>query len=410
MADLLKRVAPGDLITNEKWNLIVDAVNELLQTGQSSGLTIASIVPAGTVAEPIRIGTVLQITGQSFGYSVGQSSVTFQSEFGSFVVPRSAMLTGSSDTRLLLIVPAMPGLPQAGANAALRVDNGVAQDQRSVFVTPVVVTLQGDVFVNWRSDVTPNPAPNPLVVNQPAEFAYRVTTGTNLPAAFDLSAAITDASVPVPAGLVDSIQFLDRTHGNVLIPNKRVDMGKAEVRDINLRIPTLPSAFGAQTFTLRVTAAAGTIVGTDARSFTVGTPVPPSDPTIDLQQTGTFPVAPSGSSDPPANNALLEGTTIKLRAGWQLILIFNARFTPTGTPPFVYEVSIQPKSGTLTGWTLQLVNTAPTLTVAAGETRMVMFGATATSTADATGTIVFRVRRQGAASDQTKEYSLQRLT
>ena len=61
MAQLLNRVQPGDVITAEMWNLLVDAVNELLQAGQTTGIQIAAMLPAGTQSEPIRISTLKEM-------------------------------------------------------------------------------------------------------------------------------------------------------------------------------------------------------------------------------------------------------------------------------------------------------------------------------------------------------------
>ena len=110
MAQLLNRAQPGDVITAELWNLVVDTINELLQSGQTTGIQIAAMLPAGTVGEPIRALVALQITGQNFGYSLGQTRVTFERSGGNVVVSRDQMLAGSSDSRLLFIVPPIPGL------------------------------------------------------------------------------------------------------------------------------------------------------------------------------------------------------------------------------------------------------------------------------------------------------------
>src|SRR6185295_12300116 len=171
MAQLLKKAQPGDIITADDWNLVVDAINELLQSGQSSGIKVAALLPGGTQIDPIRVGTIQQITGQNFGFSIGQSKVTFESGTISATVLRAQMLAGSFDERLLFIMPPIPGLTPAGLNMTMRVNNGVAEDTRSVFVMPVVIDLTGDMFVTFRAD-TPNPQPNPLEtgVGKAADF------------------------------------------------------------------------------------------------------------------------------------------------------------------------------------------------------------------------------------------------
>jgi hypothetical protein len=142
----------------------------VLQSGQTGGIQINALLPAGTEADPMRVGTAQQISGQSFGYSIGQTTVTFQGPAGPVVVRRQDMLIGSSDTRLLFTVPTIPNLPQGGASMPMRVDNGIAHDTRTVFVRPVIFTVSGDVFVTWRTGTTPNPNPNPLQADAAAQF------------------------------------------------------------------------------------------------------------------------------------------------------------------------------------------------------------------------------------------------
>jgi hypothetical protein len=97
----------------------VDAINELLQSGQQSGLYITATLPIGTMDQPFRIGTLIQVTGQGFGFSIGQTKVTFrlQAAGGHTVeVLRADMLAGSSDTRLLFIMPPLQAILERMAN------------------------------------------------------------------------------------------------------------------------------------------------------------------------------------------------------------------------------------------------------------------------------------------------------
>jgi hypothetical protein len=407
MAQLLNRAQPGQIITAELWNLVVDAINELLQSGQTNGIQIAAMLPAGTVGEPIRVLVALQITGQNFGYALGQTRVTFERSGGNVVVSRDQMLTGSSDTRLLFIVPPMPGLTQTGETMTLRLSNGVADDVRSVFVMPIVITLTGDVFVNWRSDVSPNPNPNPVAINQQARFNYQLQTGINLPASFDLSADIVNATVPIPPGLISSIQFLNPD--GTQISDRTLQMGRNETRNIVVRIPQIPASFDDETFTLNVTASAGGVTGTDSRSFTVGTAVAPPDPNIEIQQTGVVLIdVASGNVDTNPSNGGLAGSTISLRAGKQMFVMFNlTRLGVAGT----YDITITPGSGT-TGWSQRLENTLTPVVVTINNdptTRFVQFSVTASEGSSATGAVVFGIKRRGAAEEFSKEYALQLL-
>jgi hypothetical protein len=418
MAQRLNRVERGDIITADMWNVIVDAVNELLESSQTSGIKITALMPAGTNSEPLRIGTLVQIVGQSFGYSVGQASVSFEGGFGSVNVPYPQLLLGSSDTRLTFLMPPIPGLTQTGTTVSMRVSNGVADDVRSVFVMPIVVSLQGDMFVNWRATVpigaVSNPNPNPLQTGQAATFAYQLQSATNLPATYMLSADILNASVPVPSNLVDSIRFLDQSPiagGNFGpgsdIPNKSVQLGKGETRNIYIRIPSLPAGFANATFTLRVTASStgtvGNVTGSDARTFTVGTIVTPPDPNIELQETGHL-VLNSTTGDIDDSLGQLVGSTIQLKRGGQMVIQLNAHYKQSGT----YDIT--PPDLTQTGWTLVLLQTPTSQVINSNdETHLLQFGVTAGQNAIANSSMVLRIKRQGASSDQTKEYTLQLL-
>ena len=419
MAQLLKKAQAGDIITAEDWNLVIDAINELLQSGQQSGIKIAASLPPGTTIDPIRIGTITQISGQNFGFSIGQTKVTFESGTSSVTILRAQMLTGSFDERLLFMMPPVPGMTPSGMQMTMHVNNGIAEDTRSVFVMPVVIDLTGDMFVTFRSDFAPNPKPNPLEsgAGKSAEFRYRLQTGINMPAAFGLTAEILNATITLPQGFVDSIEFRD--DADQVISSKQVQMGKNESRNITVRIPEIPTAFANQSFTLKVSATSGAVVGVDQRSFTVGAPVTPPDPNIEANQTSfTLIDTTTGNPETPtAQTGILDGTTIKLKVGKRGVVNFSTKFTKAG----VYDITIAAKQGTtLTNWTPEMTpdsvgTPSPgkvTVTVANDNDqtlRTEKFRVTPTAGASSTGTIVFRIKRQGATSDFSKEYGVQLL-
>lgn len=424
MAQPLKKAQPGDVITAEDWNLVVDAINELLQSGQQTGITIAAVLPAGTQIDPIRIGTIVQITGQNFGYSIGQSKVTFMSSITGTVVAtvfRPSMLEGSFDGRLLFMMPAIPDITPSGLQMTMRVHNGVAEDHRSVFVMPLVNELAGDMFVTLRADVPPNPEPNPIVTGQGANFRYRLQAGINRPAVFALSAEFPNPPAGMPVGFVNLVEFRDES--NNLITNKQIEFGTNDVRNILVRIPEIPTALNGQTFTFKVTSASGTVVGTDQRSVTVGAPIPPTDPNIEANQTSfTLLDMTTGAAETPTpSTGILDGTTIKLRVGKRGVVTFSTRFTLAGT----YEITMLPKAGAvLTGWTPEMTpdsvgtrspdGTKVTVTVASNNDqtlRTEKFRVTPVAGATATGTIVFKIKRTSptTTAEFSKEYGVQLL-
>jgi hypothetical protein len=413
MAQLLVHAEPGDVITAADWNLVVDAINELLQAGQTTGIKLAAMLPLGTIDQPVKIGQLVQLTGQGFGFSIGQSKVIFtaplQGGTQTVTVLRANMLEGSSDERLLFIMPPIPNIPQIGAPTTMRVNNGLAEDHRSVYVAPVVINLTGDIFVNWRADAAPNPNPNPLQsgVGKSAVFNYRLQAGTNLPATFTLSADIINATVAVPQGLVSSIEFRDDLDN--LISSKQVEMGKSESRNIKVRIPEVPSTFASQSFSLKVTATSGSVTGTDQRTFTVGQQVQPPDPNIQVIQ-GTPVVFDVTSGDVDSNpaNGRLEGATIKLKANKQMVIGFDVQLLQAGN----YDITMQPKPGnTLTGWQRDVIDTQNPLPVGPNDqtSKFVQIGITANQGAVASGGFIFRIKRQGATNDWFKEFDVQLL-
>jgi len=423
MAQLIKKAQPGDIITAEDWNLVVDAVNQLLQSGQQSGIKIAATLPPGTIIDPFRIGTITQITGQNFGFSIGQTKVTF--EEGTLIratVLRSEMLTGSFDERLLFMMPPILGMTPSGMQLTMKVNNGIAEDHRSVFVMPVVIDLSGDMFVTFVASPS-NPQPNPVEsgAGKAAEFRYQLQTGLNMPATFALSADIPNATVTVPPNLVGSIEFRD--DANNVISSKQIQMGKNETRNITVRIPEVPAVFGVgQSFTLKVTAASGTVVGTDQRSVTIGTQVI-LDPNIEANQTSfTLIDMTSGNAETPGpSTGILEGSTIKLKIGKRGVVTFNTKFTAQGT----YDITILPKSGvTLANWapemtpdsvgTRSIDGTKITVNVPTNNDqtqRTEKFRVTPVAGASPTGTIVFKIKRTSpvTTAEFSKEFGVQLL-
>jgi len=225
-----------------------------------------------------------------------------------------------------------------------------------------------------------------------------------MPATFDLNANIINASTALPTDLVGSIEF--RAESGDVISNKRIDLGKNETRNIVVRIPLIPSSFVSQSFTLVVTATSGSVTGTESRTLTVGAPIPQPDPNIQVQQTGSVVIdVATGNVDNNPTSGSLQAGVIKLRAGKQMVVMFN--ITGLG-PAGNYDLTIQPKPGaTLTGWSPQLVNTPATIPNTVP--RLVQFAVAPAAGATPTGAVVFRIKRQGATTEFSKEFGVQLL-
>jgi len=87
---------------------------------------------------------------------------------------------------------------------------------------------------------------------------------------------------------------------------------------------------------------------------------------------------------------------------------FNVRLTQQGT----YDLTPEPVAGTsLTGWELELVNTATPIPVTTDNDQtlhLVQFGATASASAE-TGAMVFRIQRRGAVNEWFTQFGLELL-
>lgn len=416
MPQQLNRVQPGDLITANMWNSAIDAINQLLLSRPVATLNVTALSPAGTTAEPIRINALLQIVGRNFGYSTGQSKVSFEGPFGSVDVTFDRFLQGSSDTRLMFRVPDIPTMTTSGMTLTLRTDSGAGQDLRSVFVKPIVIAMTGDMFVTLRTDVS-TPKPNPLKTSvaggpaQPAEFGLQLQSSISLPATFSVSANIKNASVAVPAGLVSSIVILDQ-NGND-ITNKTIDMAKDDKKFILVRIPDLPASFANQKFTLEVVATAGTVTGTFSREFTVGTAVQPPDPNIQPRLTGGWVQdANDNITTNPANGTRV-GTTLKVKKSFEVVVAYEATLTGNAA---TYDVTIETKgNAAIAGWAGAIIDTGVRVsdtkaTIQGPGTPTVQFGVTPNgATPAAKGTFVLRIQRQGAPDDWFQEFDVELL-
>jgi hypothetical protein len=139
----------------------------------------------------------------------------------------------------------------------------------------------------------------------------------------------------------------------------------------------------------------------------VGAVVQPPDPNIQPQRTGATVFDAAGNPDTDPQNGELSGTTIRLKTGFQMIVMFNLKLTGTAA---TYDLTIAPQQGTtLTGWSPQLVNT-PASILGPDDSRLVQFSVLPSGPAPSqSGTLVFRIRRRGATSEWFQEFNVELL-
>jgi hypothetical protein len=327
-----------------------------------------------------------RIAGANFRLAVGAARVFFDQ------TPVLAFKPGSNDSLLIFDVPNLPGnLPLAGQLAVLRVENGTSSTTRNVLVTPAIQDLQGDVDVNFRDDI-PNPAPNPLAINQPALFAYRLRSRANLETSFQVTPSTTRADLQPLLSVLDFNQ-------NV-IADGQIHLQPGEERSFFVRISSIPAAADNATFTLNVAGESGPVVGGDGRPFTVGQVTQAQDPNIVLGSP-RFSATDASGHDVPDASFDVSTSTLRLPRGVQGALEFDVTFVGAGT----YQITAVGEADT-TGWTIRAVPTS-FIEPAPNQQETPRLTARSNSTSSAAGQIVYTIKREGALLSQERRFNLQ---
>lgn len=207
----LERVRPGDLISADFFNAVIDLVNDLqnrvetLESGaeQSGQVRITAFNPPPPPAGPGQnLGQVLQIFGDNFAWPSQGNTVTIQN-FGvssGGLVTITSFRPGSNPKMLEFLIPTtIAGIGAAGTEVTVRVRAGEESGQATYRLFPALPTTGSPPTMNplRKLDGSFN-----LTVGQPA-----VITGTNLGATvaanqitFIVPIGGTEKRYPDPAG------------------------------------------------------------------------------------------------------------------------------------------------------------------------------------------------------------------
>jgi hypothetical protein len=302
----------------------------------------------------------------------------------------------------------------------LRVSNGIQNVTRTVTVMPVPAQ-PGNFSISLRQDVNPNPNPATLTINNPATFKFQLQlqSGMSQPTTLNLIANISNATlanqaVPIPAGLVQSIQFQDDVNNNA--PITSITLAPNDVHNVTVFIPSIPAALDKATFTLLITASApaapNVSISPYSSSITVGTAVPQMDPNVTATPSGTSvrdqndqPPSPAGSGgayDPTTN-------TITLKAGFQIHLDYMIALKGTA----LYSLSLQANAST-TGWIPAPPSPIHPVSVASLQAPTTA-NAPVTVTlspspgASSTGVVTFLIKDPNSALQWSKDFNVQLL-
>jgi hypothetical protein len=403
MTTTFSRVRPGDLITTEEWNRVLDTIESFedriiaLESSLIVGgdVIITQIVPAGTESDPIRPNKSLRIHGYNFRFSLGAQRV-----FINDVRVDVYNVLESGDELLVITAPNFTGLPAAGQEMELRVENGTSTARRVVLVQPPEELLIGDVDVLWRDDVTPNPNPNPIPANQMAatfRFIYWIRSRASSTANFTVNPTVSIADWQ------SNVQILDQA--GMVIADRRIQLEPLEERTFSVRIGAVATGPVGTPFDLIVVATADGVSGSDPRrDFQVGVPVEPSDPHITLvhSDVSVYDVGSGEEEEPDGSGFDPFTNTINVQPGKKLFMRYDVTFTDPEVGS--YLVMVEPTLGT-TGWDLNATPpNYPAVTMGAHETPQ--FSVQPQAGATETGGVVFRIRREGVVASQIRAYTL----
>lgn len=157
MASILTHVNPGDIISSDLINYLIDALADMdKRVTQLEGIMPASTIAITSFEPPLQqaIGQVLVINGSGFAFPPEQNIVRVDD------VQVTSFRVGSTSNRLEFIVPAVSNVPQSGRNVAISVRNSSGGPvQRLYRIMPAI----------------------PVVGNPPSISAVIRTDNTNAP-------------------------------------------------------------------------------------------------------------------------------------------------------------------------------------------------------------------------------------
>jgi hypothetical protein len=193
-------VRPGDLITADLMNQILNDLADLqVRVAQLEGsaaasgvLKIAKILPA-----VLRMGDELKV----FGSGLAPAQLKSLSIEGNSV-PLSALKTGSNAALLIFDVPPILGIPDAGKNVVLAVENTAgASDFGTFYVLPGIATNLEASFNVQRTTVAPG---GNTTANTNYDYTFSIEAFTSRDETYTLepklAGAANDWSVAVKSG------------------------------------------------------------------------------------------------------------------------------------------------------------------------------------------------------------------
>ena len=190
-------VAPGDLITADLFNGMLNNVNDLLARvavleGADGGPVIERIEPAGI---EIPVGALMTIIGRNFKPGQVENIAMIDN------VTISAFNLQSDTTRLVFTVPdSFPSLPRT-ASVKVKVGEAVSNTVM-VSLAPEIVLQGGNVLIR-----SIGPALGTITIGGTFNLVWEVNSATRLPADYNFSAVVTNVVGATTAAWTSGIQL-----------------------------------------------------------------------------------------------------------------------------------------------------------------------------------------------------------
>jgi hypothetical protein len=385
MAQPFPNVLPGDLITADQMNQILQALSSLdvrVSNLEGSSVSANAVIISGLIppSGSLKIGDQLTVLGSNFAFSTGALRVYIDD------TRVDSFLQGTSDTQIVFNIPLTLSAPQSGRSATLTVSNATSTAQRTLLLQSALV-LTGTLDV-----INQGVTPATITAGQAATFAYRLHSRFNMDATVAVS-----ASVSIPAWQ-SNVQLLDANQNP--LSSGQVLLRAGQDANIFVRISPIPPGTNGTQFSVTVNVTAANVTqSSGANVQTVGSQATQPDTTISLSYL-------SSQTQPP-NSGNISASQIQIPSGTSAQISFNATFSVAGQ----YTITAT-LSGGATNWTVgPKASTTPSpYTISQNDLQNPQGIATKTldfvlqrQNGATSGQVQFTIQRQGAA----QSYQLQ---
>jgi len=221
-----EKVQPGELISSDLLNqTLIDVADLQIRVATLENSVISNKETKITDLLPTanrHIGDTLHIIGEGFNAPTG-TTVTIDN-IGVQTAPG-----GNLDREIVVTIPNLQGVPEAGRNVTLIVTNANGTAKRDFVVIPAVVTVpEGQIFVVMSEP----PADTRLLAGQSYTFTYTVQAIANLDETYLLTASIDTGWTTQIVNAADS-----PITGEVQIPAAPPPAGATQTVRVRVSIP-----------------------------------------------------------------------------------------------------------------------------------------------------------------------------